>query len=77
MRKRGLMLLWLLCAATLLCGCVSQSVNPLLKNEERPDRRGSSLSRDVRAELDALTGSDVIALVYPIWFGMPPAMLKG
>lgn len=27
------MLLWLLCAATLLCGCVSQSVNPLLKNE--------------------------------------------
>lgn len=51
--------------------------DPLLKNEERPDRRGSSLSRDVRAELDALTGSDVIALVYPIWFGMPPAMLKG
>ncbi len=33
MRKRGLMLLWLLCAAMLLCACASQSVNPLLKNE--------------------------------------------
>lgn len=51
--------------------------DPLLKNEERPDRRGTALAADVQAELEALSGSDVIVLVYPIWFGMPPAMLKG
>ena len=51
--------------------------DPLLKVGERPDRRGMELADDVRAELDALSGSDVITLVYPIWFGMPPAMLKG
>ncbi|MCF8707814.1 NAD(P)H-dependent oxidoreductase [Rhizorhapis sp. SPR117] len=51
--------------------------DPRLKNSERPDKRGTKLATDVRAELDALSGSDVIALVYPIWFGMPPAILKG
>jgi NAD(P)H dehydrogenase (quinone) len=51
--------------------------DPLLKNDERPDRNGMRLASDVLAELDTLTGSDVIVFVYPIWFGMPPAMLKG
>ena len=51
--------------------------DPLLRNAERPDRAGTQLAADVRAELDALSGSDVIALVYPIWFGLPPAMLIG
>jgi NAD(P)H dehydrogenase (quinone) len=51
--------------------------DPLLKNSERPDRSGTKLSPDVEAELEVLAGSDVIALVYPIWFGMPPAMLTG
>lgn len=36
-----------------------------------------TLAPDVRDELDALSGRDVIVLVYPVWFGMPPAMLVG
>jgi NAD(P)H dehydrogenase (quinone) len=51
--------------------------DPLLKNGERPDRRDITLTPEVRDELDALSGSDVIVLVYPVWFGMPPAMLVG
>lgn len=35
------------------------------------------LSDDVAAELALISGSDVFVLVYPIWFGIPPAMLKG
>lgn len=33
MRKRGLLALWLLFVGWLMCACVSQSVNPLVKNE--------------------------------------------
>ena len=33
MRKRGLLALWLFCVGGLLCGCASQSINPLVKNE--------------------------------------------
>lgn len=32
---------------------------------------------DVKREKAALSGSDVFVFVYPIWFGAPPAMLKG
>lgn len=32
---------------------------------------------DVTKEKTALLGTDVFVLVYPIWFGTPPAMLKG
>lgn len=55
----------------------SMGFDPLLKNIERPDRQGTELAIDVLAELRALSGADVIVLVYPIWFGMPPAMLTG
>jgi NAD(P)H dehydrogenase (quinone) len=55
----------------------SLGFDPLLKEEERPRRAGISLSGDVKREHDILRGSDVFALVYPIWFGMPPAMMKG
>ncbi len=51
--------------------------DPLLKSEERPDRRGFEIAPDVRAELEAIEGCDVVALIYPIWFGLPPAMMKG
>jgi NAD(P)H dehydrogenase (quinone) len=51
--------------------------DPLLKNEERPDRKGFALSPDVRAELDILRGMNVVVFVFPIWFGMPPAILIG
>ena len=72
------------CAAVHECGqdatirdLYAMGFDPLLKNEERPDRRSMEVSADVRAELDALSDADVIVLVYPIWFGMPPAILTG
>ena len=47
--------------------------DPLLKESERH----GEIADDVEAELALLDGTDVIVLVYPIWFGAPPAMLKG
>lgn len=47
--------------------------DPLLKESERHGEPGA----DVQAELELLEAADVIVLVYPIWFGAPPAMLKG
>jgi NAD(P)H dehydrogenase (quinone) len=51
--------------------------NPLLKAEERPDTRDFEPAADVAAELDLIRASQVVTLVYPIWFGMPPAIIKG
>ena len=51
--------------------------DPVLKASERPTLRDFVVSDDVRRELDVLRGCDVFVLVYPIWFGTPPAMLKG
>jgi len=51
--------------------------DPILKANERPTIEGFRISEDVREEIARLTGCDVFVLVYPIWFGTPPAMLKG
>jgi len=51
--------------------------DPVLKNHERPDKSGFSISEDVRQEIEIISDADVYVLIYPIWFGMPPAMLKG
>src|SRR3954467_1179436 len=51
--------------------------DPVLKAEERPTVDNFKLSEDVEAEIALLASSDVFVLVYPIWFGTPPAMLKG
>ncbi len=51
--------------------------DPILKAEEQPGHAARTLSEDVRAELDILSGSHVFVIVFPIWFGGPPAMLKG
>lgn len=51
--------------------------DPVLKAEERPGCADYEQSDDVAEELATLAGADVFVLVYPIWFGMPPAMLKG
>ena len=40
------------------------------------ERRGVP-APDVNREWGALGKPDVFVLVYPIWFGAPPAMLKG
>ena len=47
--------------------------DPLLREPERHGEPGS----DVEAEWDLLDSADIVVLVYPIWFGGPPAMLKG
>ncbi len=51
--------------------------DPVLKDHERPGRPDFALSKDVEAEHEAIRGGNVFVLVYPIWFGMPPAMMKG
>jgi NAD(P)H dehydrogenase (quinone) len=47
--------------------------NPVLGSRER---RGAP-AKDVAKEWGSLGKVDVFVLVYPIWFGTPPAMLKG
>jgi NAD(P)H dehydrogenase (quinone) len=51
--------------------------DPVLKANERPTVAHPVRSRDVMAELELISGSDVFVLIYPIWFGSPPAMMKG
>ncbi len=51
--------------------------DPILRDAERPRRHAGHLSPDVRAELDLIGGADIYTLIYPIWFAMPPAMMKG
>lgn len=51
--------------------------DPVLRADERPGHSGFHLSDDVAAELDVIRGAAVLVLVYPIWFGGTPAILKG
>ena len=51
--------------------------DPVLKSNERPTAANFELSPDVAAEIDIISGADIFVLVYPIWFGTPPAMMKG
>ncbi|TPG54078.1 NAD(P)H-dependent oxidoreductase [Sphingomonas glacialis] len=50
--------------------------HPVLKSIERPGEDERQFA-DVSEELAILKDTDVFVLVYPIWFGGPPAMLKG
>ena len=47
--------------------------DPVLRLAERDGKPGA----DVAAEWAALGDIDVFVLVYPIWFGAPPAMMVG
>lgn len=51
--------------------------DPVLKAAERPSGGAFTPAADVAAELEQLSGSDIFVLIYPIWFGAPPAMIKG
>lgn len=51
--------------------------NPVLKSAERPGHGPVTLAEDVLREVEALADAQVFVLVYPIWFGGPPAILKG
>jgi NAD(P)H dehydrogenase (quinone) len=51
--------------------------DPLLTSSEVHRGGNSVLKADVFAEIEAIGMADVFVLIYPIWFGTPPAMLKG
>jgi len=51
--------------------------DPVLKAGERPSAADFALSADVVAEQEKIRECDAFVLVYPIWFGTPPALLKG
>jgi NAD(P)H dehydrogenase (quinone) len=51
--------------------------DPALKAGEIPKPSGYQFGADVVAERELLADVDVFALVYPLWFNAPPAMLKG
>ncbi len=51
--------------------------DPVLTAAEQPSSEAFVPSADVAAELAALEDAQVIVFVYPIWFGTPPAMMKG
>lgn len=55
----------------------AMNFDPVLKAQERPGRSDFCLSPDVQAELALLRGANVVTFVFPIWFGMPPAILVG
>ncbi len=51
--------------------------DPLLKESERSADGAAGSSADVQEEVDLLAQCDVLTFVYPLWFGMPPAIIKG
>jgi NAD(P)H dehydrogenase (quinone) len=51
--------------------------DPVLKEQERTSDGVKGASADVQEELGFLGQCDVLTFVYPLWFGMPPAIIKG
>ena len=51
--------------------------DPLLKEAERTASTTDAVAADVRIELDLIDRCDVLTFVFPLWFGMPPAIIKG
>ena len=51
--------------------------DPLLKGPERTANTTDTVAADVRIELDLIEQCDVLTFVFPLWFGMPPAIIKG
>ena len=51
--------------------------DPVLRSDERPQTNDIVIATDVAAEIEEIRSADVFVLIYPIWFGTPPAMLKG
>jgi len=51
--------------------------DPCLKAAEIPGPKAPRFRQDVLREREMLADVDVFALVYPLWFNAPPAILKG
>jgi len=55
----------------------SEGFDPVLKASEQPGKEGYAPEPRNMAEQKRLEQLDVLVFVYPVWFGAPPAMLKG
>lgn len=62
---------------TVLRDLYRMNFNPVLAITEMPGKPGFHAAPDVQAEIETLQGSDAFVFISPIWFGMPPAMMKG
>lgn len=51
--------------------------DPLLKSAERRGPNSPTSSTDVIGELAALENVRALVFIYPVWFGSPPAIIKG
>ena len=51
--------------------------DPRLRASERSASGQGIPGEDARVEIEQLRDCAVIALIYPVWFGMPPAIIKG
>jgi NAD(P)H dehydrogenase (quinone) len=45
--------------------------------QQRAVNTGTGFSPDIKAEMDKLSGADLIIFHFPLWWGGPPAILKG
>lgn len=51
--------------------------DPVLKSIEQPRPDRYAMANDVAAEVAEIEAADILVLVYPIWYGSMPAILKG
>ena len=48
-----------------------------MQSEQRHASANDTIPADVRAEIDRLAAADFVILQYPMWWHLPPAILKG
>jgi NAD(P)H dehydrogenase (quinone) len=48
-----------------------------VQTEQRHASEGGTLPAEVAAEIERLDNADLLILQYPMWWHLPPAMLKG
>ena len=51
--------------------------DPLLKESERLPSKDQPFAPDIERELDLVRKCHVVTFIYPLWFGTPPAIVKG
>ena len=49
--------------------------DPLLKESERMADGAAAASSDIEVEVGLFKQCDVLTFIYPLWFGMPPAII--
>lgn len=62
---------------TVLRDLYALEFNPVLTESERTASDLSEVTQVARRELDFALAADVLVFVYPLWFGAPPAIVKG